>query len=594
MSSKVHNWQVIIGGEQICDDIQQVLSSDIFHRILGKYVARLIRHQSPLLEALEPFRVDVDGCAAQAQIDQYDLGRLALFLSLLSEKGLSLIAGQVGIHEITSHNRQQYRQFVEGLYDFWREHQRFLVCEDTGDATKGLAQKHDEFIELNEYLKQLVLKAYRSVVANLQGSIPRVYRQLPAGSGVGLLMEMLDWNLLPPPYDQLAGIPFIQTAVIEPPLVYYPKRNLRQGRFEPTGENPLNRTQIQREDWLCFPAKVGTLVVFVYFHKRYLSLAVSLANLFELAYRPDIVGNRPDAILVFGVDAQDLGSEQTVYYEDRENDIVLGVVGRTEDVDYFGYFKKMMLTLHNTILIERGMLPIHGAMAHISLKTGGEANVVLMGDSGAGKSESLEAFRILADDYIRELIVVFDDMGSLRMGEDGHVYAIGTEIGAFVRLDDLEPGFAYKEFQRSIFMNPHKTNARVVIPITPYEDVVRPWKVDLFLYANNYEQPAVEDDYVHLFSDGQKALDVFSRGARLSKGTTDEQGLVYTYFANPFGAIQKREMHEVLAKKYVTTMMQTGVQVGQLRTQLGLSGMELRGPEAAAKALFRFIQNHAR
>ena len=89
-----------------------------------------------------------------------------------------------------------------------------------------------------------------------------------------------------------------------------------------------------------------------------------------------------------------------------------------------------------------------------------------MGDSGAGKSESLEALRILADEHLRDLTVVFDDMGSLQF-RDGRVVGVGTEIGAFVRLDDLQPGYAYAEVERSIFMNPHKTNARIVIPITP-------------------------------------------------------------------------------------------------------------------------------
>ena len=509
---------------------------------------------------------------------------------MLSEQGLSLIAGQVGIQEINSVNRQQYREFVEGLYDFWREHQRFLVADDNDGDTKSLSQKHNEFIDTIDRLKRLVLQSYRGIVANLQGSIPRVYRQLPAGSGAGLLLQQLDWNTLPYPYDQLAGIPFIQTAVIEPPLVYYPKRNVRQGVFKPVDSNPLCRTRINREDWYCFPVKVGPLLIFMHFHKRYMSLAVSMANLFELADRLEIVGHRPDAILVFGVDPEDLGEDQTVYYEDHENNVVLGVVGRTDEVDYFGYVKKMILTLHNTIMIERGMLPVHGAMAHIDLKEGGVANVILMGDSGAGKSESIEAFRILADEYLRELIVVFDDMGSLHIGPDGNVYGIGTEIGAFLRLDDLEPGFAYKEFQRSIFMNPHKTNARVVIPVTPYEDVIRPWKVDMFLYANNYQMVANEGACIRVFDDPEDALQVFSRGARLSKGTTDEQGLVYTYFSNPFGAIQKREKHEEIAGKFINRMMETNVIVGELLTQLGLSGMEQKGPEAAAKALLSFIQ----
>jgi hypothetical protein len=169
------------------------------------------------------------------------------------------------------------------------------------------------------------------------------------------------------------------------------------------------------------------------------------------------------------------------------------------------------------------------------------------------------------------------------------VVGIGTEIGAFVRLDDLAPGFPYAEIDRIIFMNPHKKNARLVIPITNYQEVTRGYPVDLFLYANNYEPVDNKHSHIELFNDVDTALEVFSEGARLSKGTTDEEGLVHTYFANPFGAPQKRDQHDALARQYFSQMLARGVKIGQLRTQLGLHGYEIKGPEAAAKALFEFI-----
>ena len=44
----------------------------------------------------------------------------------------------------------------------------------------------------------------------------------------------------------------------------------------------------------------------------------------------------------------------TVFYEDNENDIVLGAIAKSETVDYLGYFKKMLLTQHNVIMMRRG------------------------------------------------------------------------------------------------------------------------------------------------------------------------------------------------------------------------------------------------
>ncbi len=67
---------------------------------------------------------------------------------------------------------------------------------------------------------------------------------------------------------------------------------------------------------------------------------------------------------------------------------------------------------------------------------------------------------------------------------------------------------------------------------------------------------------------------------------------MYTYFANPFGAPQKREKHEGLARYYLETMMNQGVKVGQLRTQLGIKGFEVAGPELAAKTLLGIIRGY--
>ncbi|NMB12583.1 MAG: ATPase, partial [Firmicutes bacterium] len=135
-------------------------------------------------------------------------------------------------------------------------------------------------------------------------------------------------------------------------------------------------------------------------------------------------------------------------------------------------------------------------------------------------------------------------------------------------------------------------NARIVIPITSYGKVVAGWPVDMFFYANNYERVTRKEPYLQLFGDADEALEVCSQGARISKGTTSEEGLVYTYFANPFGAPQKREQNHQLARQYLETMMSQGVKVGQLRTQLGIKGFEVAGPELAAKALLGAIRGY--
>jgi hypothetical protein len=434
-----------------------------------------------------------------------------------------------------------------------------------------------------------VLDAYRRIDSNLRGYWPRAYHQVPAGASVGLLVDNIDWPCPDGPYRLLENIPFVRLALLQLPVVFNPKRNYRKGSFVPVQTNPLDGLKINQDEWFCMPVKVGPLLIDIFFHEDYLPLASSLVNLFEIAGHAD-VRKAPDGIMLFGVPAEHLGEQQTVFYEDDERDIVVGAVGRSEEVDYFGYFKKMSLTLHNVIMMRRGRLPVHGAMCKVELKSGSSANIVIIGDSGAGKSESIEAFRVLAQDHLRALTIIFDDMGSLEIQSDGTVAGYGTETGAFVRLDDLQPGYAFKQIDRSIFMNPHRTNARLVIPVTTYDEVMAGYPVDLVLYANNYEQVDEDHPFVQLIDSPEHALHVFREGYRAAKGTTDERGLVHTYFANPFGPSQLRARHEPLAEQFFRGLYSSGVRVGQLRTRLGIPGHEQDGPESAAKALFEFIR----
>lgn len=577
----------------ICRTSDELLQSPAFRKVLIRFLRYLERRASPLLAVMEPFGLEGNDEQTAVYGVPYDLDGFIQLLQLLGHRRVDDIRAAVPAFANKVSDIGVFSDFVEELYDFWRKHERFLILEP--NPRLGTAEQHQQFIQLNEEFKAVVLDTYRKISANLVGKRPQVYRQLPCGAGVGFLVGPVEWVVPGVQYEKLKGIPFIQTTVIEPPLVYYPKRNFRRGSFEPLANHPMPQVQIEPSQWLCYPAWVGDLLIFIFFHKRYMALAASLSNLFEMAAPHQIEGRRPDGILLFGVEPEVLPDNPTMYYEDPETGIVVGLVVKSDDVDYFGYFKKMTLTLHNVICIERGWLPVHGAMARILLRSGAEANVVLVGDSGAGKSESLEAFRVLAGQYLRQLTVIFDDMGSLRLPADGDgpVLAKGTEIGAFVRLDDLEPGFGYAEIDRSIFMNPHRTNARLVIPITRYDQVIKGVPVDMYLYANNYEQVDEEHPYLEVFTGVEPALRVFSAGARMSKGTTDEEGLTHTYFANPFGAPQKREKHHGLARRYLSHMLQSGVVVGQLRTQLGVPGYGPRGPEAAARALFDFITHRA-
>ncbi|MEG1087736.1 MAG: phosphoenolpyruvate carboxykinase, partial [Cetobacterium sp.] len=376
---------------------------------------------------------------------------------------------------------------------------------------------------------------------------------------------------------------FIESIVLQPPFITYPKRNTRKGTFKEVVENPLENLGINLNNWLCFPAKVGELLAFVYFDTNFMAQGITLCNLFELAKKEEYEGMKPDIIYMYGV--KDFESEmKTTFYNDKVNNIMIGYANYNEDIDYFGYMKKMILTLHNVKMIEKGHLPIHGAMVNITMKNGKTFNIVIMGDSGAGKSESLEAFRILSEEYIKEMKIIFDDMGVLKIS-DGKPKGYGTEVGAFIRLDDLDIGYAYKQIDRSIFMNPDKINSRIIIPVSTYDEIIKGYPIDIFLYANNYEQ----GEPIEFFSSPEEAIPVFKAGARMAKGTTSETGLVKSYFANPFGPVQKQKETDLLIDSFFKEMFDKGVKVGQIKTSLGIVGMEKEGPKTAAEKLFNLI-----
>ncbi len=159
----------------------------------------------------------------------------------------------------------------------------------------------------------------------------------------------------------------------------------------------------------------------------------------------------------------------------------------------------------------------------------------------------------------------------------------------FLRLDDLQPGYAFGHLDRSIIMNPSQVNARIVFPVTKFDTVILGHKIDYILYANNYEEIDNEHPVIERFSSAEWALDIFREGAVMSKGTTTSSGLVHSYFANIFGPPEYKNTHEEIAARFFAAFFKKNVFVGQMRTRLGIPGYESSGPRDAATELLRII-----
>lgn len=469
-------------------------------------------------------------------------------------------------------NIKALEQFIEELYSFWRRFERYAIIEV--DSTSKDGMDRTLFIEAHNRFVNLVLETYRRIEETVIGKSHSVYRQLIAGVNAGVIFSRRELNV---PYLQLQSADVIEKVILHPPFITYPKQNTRTGIFTEVYENPLNNFVMDDKKFFCYPLKVGEYLGLVYFHQDFMSLGITLSNLFEMASIEELQTNKIDMVYVFGAHSD---TPTDVFFDDKENDTLVGYVSYSEQFDYFGYMKKMLLTLHNIKIINSGKLPIHGGMARITTTRLDVYNVMLIGDSGAGKSETLEALRALSDDIL-EMDIIFDDMGSIGL-QDNQLHAKGTEIGAFVRLDDLDVGYAYRQIDRSIFMNPDKINSRVVLPICSYDLITTPHKIDYVLYANNYEDC---DDSITFFDTVDEALSVFSKGARQAKGTTSEIGITTSFFANPFGPVQRQAQTEVILENYFKLFNEQGIKLGQIHTKLGIDGFEKSGPHLAALSL---------
>ena len=564
--------------ERMCETAEELLSSEKFRLVLDHCINQLKLKDSPLLEIFE------DG-----KIDEESTDDLVRTLSLLYKYEGTVVPHIFDKSSSFIRNVHLLNHFVEYLYDYWRHFDRFIINDSEGDRLDK--RPYRTFNETIEHLTHLIRTVYRHVQENITGTHPTVYRQVPAGAEMAVISLPKDISWGDEKYKKLNSVPVIRQILIYPPLVIQQPTNKRTGHFKRIQQNPVDLADVNSDDYLCYPAKVGKFIILVYFHLNFFELGLSMCNLFQVAEDSELE-RKPDAIFIYGVTGNkldNLAKYQTVFYYDEKSSMFVGGVPDKPEFGYFGYLKKMILTLHNSIVIKAGNMPFHGAMVKILLHGNKEATILMVGDTGAGKSETLEAFRVLGEKQIRELKIIADDMGSIELDPEGNPIGYGTEIGAFLRLDDLQPGYAYGHLDRSIIMNPSQVNARIVFPVTSFETVVKGHKIDFILYANNYEEIDNDHPVIERFDSAEWALDVFRDGAVMSKGTTTSTGLVHSYFANIFGPPEYRDQHEVIVKKYFASFFKTGVFVGQMRTRLGILGYESSGPREAAIELLKII-----
>lgn len=566
--------------DKVCESAEELLSSELFNEILRRYLKDLSRRESPFLSV---FGGDPH------EVSDTEIRRFIQMLHILSKLPIDAVPKLVEGGAVMIKDPSLLNSLVENLYNYWRGHQRFIICDSKGDALDK--RPYRTFNTTIESLTHLVRQVYREIEENITGNHPQIYRQVRAGAEVAVIAMPKEISLPGSCYEKLHNIPVIRQILLYPPLLINQPINKRTGQFERINRNPLDLIDFDPDEWVCYPAKVGTLLILIYVHERFLELGLSLCNLFELA--DDEFLERDIAAVYFygapGGGLDKIAPMPTVFYDDDSDGPIIAACPNDDKYGYFGYLKKMVLTLHNIKVMKSGRLPFHGAMVRIVMKGDRTLSVLVIGDTGAGKSETLEAFRIIGGDRIKDMVIIADDMGSLEIDPSGRIIGYGTEVGAFVRLDDLQPGYAFGQLDRAILMNPNETNSRVVLPVTTYENIIKGYQPDMILYANNYEEIDEDHPIIERIDDPGEALRVFREGTAMSKGTTTSTGLVHTYFVNVFGPVQYKALHDGIAKRYFEAFFKTGIFVGQMRTRLGISGWERKGPEAAAGALMKMV-----
>lgn len=463
-------------------------------------------------------------------------------------------------------NKQVLLKIADGLYDQWRKNQRYVLLEDS------LTNDRYELLEAIDRFSRLVISTYRDVYENILGTSQRIYRELPSGANAGFLITKTTFDL-PVELSAFNNSFYIKSMMIKPPFLVHTKSNTRKGVFK---EKNYPITKIDSNNYLSIGVKIGGSLGLCYISKKYLDYVIGIGNLFELATPDEANKEKPEFYMIFGYEDEHI---KECYYYKLNDGTYVGVCPDTPEIDYFGYVKKMILTLHNLNRINNNELPIHGAGIKIKKTDGTSIVFAILGDSGAGKSETLEALKSLNYDEIADVVTLFDDMGTM-VNINGKLYIKGTEIGAFVRLDDLDKSYSIKSIDRAIYFNPESINSRLVIPMSTYLESSTLYPIDAFLLADNYS----EGETLIKYTDKEKAIADFIEGKRMTMQTTSEKGIVSTFFANPFGPVQEEEKTRKIIESFFEILYKTNVKVLRIRTRLSYERKE--GPEKAAKEIY--------
>lgn len=303
-----------------CDSFESIINSEGFRKVLETYLKKTKNKKSHNFRFLS----EAIGTEDIKVISRYLISTLKLLSMMGADEVLVVNDAFEGLLE----DKKSFANIIDDVYSFWRKLERYTVIQNN-KVKDGIAAVG--FVDANKSFNDLILRFYRRLQKNLLGSMPNILRQVSAGGNASIMVSNLIWPS-PREYSILDHIPFIDAISLEAPFITYPSKNTRDGIFLETSENPLSGSHINSEEWFCYPAKVGELLAYVYFHRDFMSHGLSLCNLFDLATVEECRGVKPDIIYVFG--AKDDDDElKTCFYDDEKNNIMLGYANYSEEIE---------------------------------------------------------------------------------------------------------------------------------------------------------------------------------------------------------------------------------------------------------------------
>jgi len=149
--------------DRVCSTPEELLSSDLFYEVTTRFVSGLKQRQAPLLQIFDKPIQD---------IQESDIQQLIEAFQILSKMTLETVPKLMVEGERFVRDPSLLNTFVERLYNYWRDFDRFILCDSTGDRLDQ--RPYRTFNATIESLMHLVRQVYREIQENITGNPPSV------------------------------------------------------------------------------------------------------------------------------------------------------------------------------------------------------------------------------------------------------------------------------------------------------------------------------------------------------------------------------------------------------------------------------------